>query len=90
MRSQVSPLGFLLGKPFNAKEGYMKKIIILILMITLLSMSFGCNTIASYCPGPAPNSGDGVSDGSGLNEPFGSGPAGAPNSGDGIPDGSGF
>ena len=82
MRSQVSPLGFLLCKTLNAKEGYMKKIIILILMVTLLLMSFGCNTIPSYCPGPTPNSSDDVSDGSG--------PAGAPNSGDGIPDGSGF
>ncbi|MFC1942647.1 hypothetical protein ACFLWU_05470 [Chloroflexota bacterium] len=49
--------------------------------------------------GPAPNSGDGVPDGSGFegtNGPngtigSGSGPIGpAPNSGDGIPDGSGF
>lgn len=51
-------------------------------------------------PGPAPNSGDGISDGSGFEEDdlsimgnimeifFGPGPA--PNSGDGIPDGSGF
>ena len=49
--------------------------------------------------GPAPNSGDGVPDGSGFDAPngangnvgSGSGPVGpAPNSGDGIPDGSGF
>jgi len=49
--------------------------------------------------GSAPNSGDGVPDGSGFEEPNGpvgevgpgSGPVGpAPNSGDGIPDGSGF
>lgn len=43
-------------------------------------------------PGPAPNSGDGVSDGSGMDgqngDPDGHGPA--PNSGDGIPDGSGM
>ena len=44
--------------------------------------------------GPAPNSGDGVSDGSGFDSPpagapsTGEGPA--PNAGDGIPDGSGF
>ncbi|MFC2023954.1 hypothetical protein ACFLTJ_00005 [Chloroflexota bacterium] len=49
--------------------------------------------------GPAPNSGDGIPDGSGLEAPNGAngdiapdsesvGPA--PNSGDGIPDGSGF
>ena len=48
--------------------------------------------------GPAPNSGDGVPDGSGMDgrngpnapdqDPDGQGPA--PNSGDGVPDGSGF
>jgi hypothetical protein len=44
--------------------------------------------------GPAPNSGDGVSDGSGFgndhssDDNSGTGPA--PNSGDGVPDGSGF
>lgn len=50
-------------------------------------------------PGPAPNSGDGISDGSGFEEDlslFGVvsgiflGPGPAPNAGDGIPDGSGF
>ena len=47
--------------------------------------------------GPAPNSGDGVSDGSGFEpEPNGEGVFGdgygepAPNSGDGIPDGPGW
>lgn len=42
--------------------------------------------------GPAPNSGDGVPDGSGITAPVGVcfGPGAAPNSGDGIPDGSGF
>ena len=50
---------------------------------------------------PAPNSGDGVHDGSGFDGPngqigdgtsgSGSGPSGpAPNSGDGVPDGSGM
>jgi hypothetical protein len=40
---------------------------------------------------PAPNSGDGISDGSGFDAVPGSGIAGpAPNAGDGIPDGSGF
>ena len=45
-------------------------------------------------PGPAPNSGDGIPDGSGWETvpPTGtnSGPGPAPNSGDGIPDGSGW
>ncbi len=44
--------------------------------------------------GPAPNSGDGVSDGSGMegapNSDNGDALGGAPNSGDGISDGSGF
>ena len=53
-----------------------------------------CENEATDAHGPAPNSGDGVSDGSGYdrdywpNEESGKGPA--PNSGDGIPDGSGF
>ena len=44
--------------------------------------------------GPAPNSGDGIQDGSGFDSPnsegFGNGPGPAPNSGDGIPDGPGW
>lgn len=48
----------------------------------------------AFATGPAPNSGDGVSDGSGIVAvgPNGTGVARgpAPNSGDGIPDGSGF
>lgn len=39
-------------------------------------------------PGPAPNSGDCIPDGSGW--PQSPSPGGAPNSGDGIPDGSGW
>jgi hypothetical protein len=39
---------------------------------------------------PAPESGDGVPNGSGFDGDVGSGPGPAPNSGDGIPDGSGF
>lgn len=52
---------------------------------------------ASAAPGPALNSGDGVSDGSGLempNGPIGAGsgsrPGPAPDSGDGVSDGSEF
>jgi hypothetical protein len=46
--------------------------------------------------GPAPNSGDGIPDGSGMptqsapQADNGAAPGPAPNSGDGIPDGSGF
>jgi len=73
----------------------MKKFIVLILMLAFLMISFGCTTIAANSPGPATNSGDGVSDGSGLTPvPFGvevtPGPGPAPSSGDGDPDGSGF
>ena len=44
----------------------MKKIIVLILVVVFLMISFGCTTIAENSPGPAPASGDGVSDGSGF------------------------
>ena len=66
-----------------------------IAILLLVIGSILCGTVAAeISSGPAPNSGDGVSDGSGFphicpNESSpGDGPA--PNSGDGIPDGSGF
>ena len=73
----------------------MKKIITLGILVLIIASIF-CGTVAAVDPfGSAPNSGDGVSDGSGLVEPYcqnedrpGEGPA--PNSGDGISDGSGF
>ena len=76
----------------------MKKFIVLILILAFLMIGLGCTTIASNDAGPArpaPNSGDGVSDGSGLDnvpEPSGDGvtPGPAPNYGDGVSDGSGF
>lgn len=74
----------------------MKKIFVIgaILAILIAGVSY-----VAAGPGPAPNYGDGTSDGSGFDE--GPGPIGdgesdvghtdpAPNSGDGIPDGSGF
>ena len=78
----------------------MKKFIVLILILAFLMISFGCTTIASNAPGPAPSSGDGQSEGSEFDDEFGSpnaspfgdgeatGPA--PNAGDGVSDGSGF
>lgn len=66
----------------------MKKVIVLILVF--LVFSFSSMVIAKNAPGPAPNSGDGVPDGSGFEEPIGNGPGPAPNSGDGIPDGPGW
>lgn len=63
-----------------------------ILLLILFSMF--CGTVAAEnTVGPAPNSGDGVSDGSGFPESHWQNedsPGPAPNSGDGIPDGSGF
>lgn len=68
------------------QRNHMSKMIALIAAIIALGVATG----------PAPNSGDGVSDGSGMETHVGpqsgngkpTGPA--PNSGDGIPDGSGF
>lgn len=71
-----------------------------IIGISILLLVFGsilCGTVAAVEEpfGPAPNSGDGETDGSGFglddwqnDERPGVGPA--PNSGDGEPDGSGF
>jgi len=95
--SGMSPERFLYTLLFD-KEEKMKKYIVLILIVAFLMISFGCTTIASNTPGPAPNSGDGVPDGSGFDGEGGSpddslfavGPAEAPNSGDDISDGNGF
>jgi hypothetical protein len=72
----------------------LKKIVGIAILLLVFGSIF-CGTVAAeISPGPAPNSGDCVSDGSGFphtcpNERSpGTGPA--PNSGDGIPDGSGF
>ena len=70
----------------------MEKIFVIALMIILVATMFCGSVMAS-----APNSGDGVSDGSGWdgNPPQNGDPdtesyGPAPDSGDGIPDGSGF
>ena len=68
------------------------------LLVLVLALVFAVSgMLAVYAgPGPAPNSGDGIPDGSGWEDglpgPFGGdgGTGGAPNSGDGIPDGSGW
>ena len=71
----------------------MKKICIVLSLLILAGMVCGIASAASNV-GPAPNSGDGIPDGSGLEPPYGNpdnpGIGPAPNSGDGIPDGSGF
>ena len=71
----------------------MKKIIgIGILVLVTANMLLGV-VAAANTTGPAPKSGDGVSDGSGFEDSHWKNedsPGPAPNSGDGIPDGSGF
>ncbi|MCW4006041.1 MAG: hypothetical protein NWF04_05530 [Candidatus Bathyarchaeota archaeon] len=67
-----------------------------VVFVAVLSLAMLCGAaVASNSSGPAPNSGDGVPDGSGQDSPNmpsggNSGPGPAPNSGDGISDGSGF
>ncbi len=70
----------------------MKKALILVFV---LSIVVGTGALMAIYAGPAPNSGDGVPDGSGYETP--PGPIGggdpfgpAPNAGDGVPDGSGL
>ena len=48
------------------KEEEMKKIIVLILIIVFFMISTSCTIITDNGPGPAPNSGDAISDGSGF------------------------
>lgn len=75
------------------KENKMKKLVALIALFLLLGGSVWSVMAGS---GPAPNSGDGVSDGSGMdtqngpNSDAGDSPGPAPNSGDGVSDGSGM
>ena len=71
----------------------MKKVLVLLILIAL---AFSATTLAASNGNlvAAPNSGDGVSDGSGFDMEPGSNGVGdafgpAPNSGDGFPDGSG-
>jgi len=78
----------------------LKKATMVIILSTIIIVSFTC--MHAFCAdaatdayGPAPSSGDGISEGSGYNrndwpneDSPGVGPA--PSSGDGDPDGSGF
>lgn len=72
----------------------MKKIFALLTILWVLGIAAGPAMSGSGPSGPAPGSGDGVSDGSGMdsgpNSDSGDAPGPAPNSGDGVPDGSGF
>lgn len=79
----------------------MKRVLILITIAAVLFVGLGNLAIAGDGPhgpndpasaeptGPAPNSGDHISDGSGLDKGADRDDKGAPNSGDGVPDGSG-
>ena len=71
------------------------KITAILVSLLVISIMLAGNSIAGDDNGygePAPNSGDGISDGSGFDSPNGpcSGEGPAPNSGDGIPDGPGW
>lgn len=70
----------------------MRKLLVLLVVVMLLLVTAGTALAANGLDGPAPNYGDGVSDGSGFDrddlQAPGVGPA--PNSGDGVSDGSGF
>jgi len=58
------------------------------MLITVMAISLNMTVITPI--GPAPSSGDGISDGSGLDQADLNDDVAAPNSGDGISDGSGF
>jgi len=70
------------------KSASTARAIVICALVSLLALGLTAPALAG--PGPAPNAGDCIPDGSGLDAPFGVGLGGAPNSGDGIPDGSGF
>jgi len=73
----------------------MKRLIVVALVAVLAATMLSGPSMASMQEGPAPNSGDGVPDGSGMDDPINgnpnaNSPGPAPNSGDGVSDGSGF
>jgi len=56
----------------------MKKWIVVMCLVMFLAVNVGPAIGGSSSPGPAPNSGDGIPDGSGFDEPPSPGPAGPP------------
>ena len=74
----------------------MKKRIILAAIVAIVVAGVAVAAAGNHgmSTGPAPNSGDGIPDGSGFasfdGQGQGYGPGPAPNSGDGIPDGPGW
>ena len=67
-----------------------RTVVFLVLFALILVISCSMNSNPTAPEGPAPNAGDGVSDGSGMDGPSNDGPGPAPNAGDGVSDGSGF
>jgi hypothetical protein len=65
-------------------------IVVVIVAILVVALAGTALAAGSGYMEPAPESGDGIPNGSGFDGDVGSGPGPAPNSGDGIPDGSGF
>ena len=73
------------------KRRFLSLLLVIATIIILLVASSGFAVADGVGPnGPAPNSGDGIPDGSGMDDWPNGGRGPAPNSGDGIPDGSGF
>lgn len=73
-----------------------RNLAIALALVAVLAVTMFCGfAVAGEHVGPAPNSGDGISDGSGMADPSNGNPESnspgpAPNSGDGISDGPGF
>lgn len=69
----------------------MKKWIMVMCLVIFMALNISPAFGGGYgLDGPAPNSGDGIPDGSGFDDPTSPGPGPDPNSGDCIPNGSGF
>ena len=71
----------------------MKRLLLVLVFVVISALIFNFSALAGRdSQGPAPNSGDGISDGSGMDGQNGNsggfGPA--PSSGDGVSDGSGL
>jgi nitrate reductase NapE component len=72
-----------------------RKIMVLTIALAIIAVVAFAVTSVAFADGygymePAPESGDGIPNGSGFDGEVGDGCGPAPNSGDGIPDGSGF
>ena len=64
--------------------------IVAVVAFAVTSVAFAGGSDGYGYMSPAPESGDGIPNGSGFDGDVGSGSGPAPNAGDGIPDGSGF